>query len=132
MVPTLNFGVVGTGGIAADFVESLRSSTRCRVVNVVGTSSEKARAFRDAWQLPRSSDHLELLLSDPEVEAVYIASPHPAHAEHAMTCLRARKAVLCEKPLSMDASTSRRVIEVARAERVFLMEAFMYRCHPLM
>jgi predicted dehydrogenase len=131
MVETLNYGIVGTGGIAADFARALRSSARCRIVNVVGTSPQKGDAFRDAWQLPRSARTLEDLLSDPEVEAVYIASPHPAHADQAIACLRARKAVLCEKPLSVDAPTAQRVIDVARAERVFLMEAFMYRCHPL-
>jgi predicted dehydrogenase len=132
MVQTLNYGIVGTGGIAADFAQALQSSARCRVVNVVGTSAEKARAFQERWQLPSSAATLEQMLADPRVEAVYVSSPHPFHAEHAISCLRAKKAVLCEKPLTLDTESTQRVIEVARAERVFLMEAFMYRCHPLM
>lgn len=132
MVQTLNFAIIGTGGIAGDFAQALQSSSRCKVVNVAGTSAAKARAFQERFGLPRSADSVEQLLSDPHVGAVYIASPHPFHADHAIRCLRAKKAVLCEKPLTLDASTTQRVIEVAKEENVFLMEAFMYRCHPLM
>jgi len=132
MVQSLNWGIIGTGGIAADFAQALRSSSRCRVVNVVGSAPEKAKAFRDKWQLPAASDTLEQMLADPRVEAVYVASPHPSHEGHAMACLKARKAVLCEKPLTVDTESTRRVVEFARAQGVFLMEAFMYRCHPLM
>jgi predicted dehydrogenase len=132
MVQTLNFGIIGTGGIAADFAQALQSSSRCRVVNVVGTSATKARAFQQRFTLPNSAETLAQLLGDPEVEAVYVASPHPLHEEHAILSLRAKKAVLCEKPLTLDAVSAERVIGVAKAENVFLMEAFMYRCHPLM
>jgi predicted dehydrogenase len=132
MVQTLNFGIIGTGGIAADFAQALQSSSRCKVVNVVGTSAAKARAFQQLFQLPSSAESLEQMLDDPRVEAVYVASPHPSHAEQAIQCLRAKKAVLCEKPLTLDVASAQRVIDIARAENTFLMEAFMYRCHPLM
>jgi len=127
----LGFGIVGTGGIAADFTLALARSARCRVVNVVGSSAEKSRAFQERFRLPRSAGSLSELLFDPSVEAVYVASPHPFHEAHATQCLRARKPVLCEKPLTLDAASTERLIAVARAEQVFLMEAFMYRCHPL-
>jgi predicted dehydrogenase len=132
MSVTLNFGVVGTGGIAADFAKALERSSRCRVVSVVGTSAQKSRAFQARFRLPSVAESLTAMLADPRVEAVYVASPHPFHEAHTIECLRARKPVLCEKPLTLDAPSCERVIEVARAENVFLMEGFMYRCHPLL
>lgn len=127
----LQWGVIGTGGIATDFVQALAGSARCRVVNVAGSSGEKAAAFARRWSLPRSSASLDELLADREVDAVYVASPHPLHEAQALAAIAARKAVLCEKPLTVDAAGTERVIAAARAQGVFLMEAFMYRCHPL-
>jgi predicted dehydrogenase len=126
----LQWGVIGTGGIAADFVQALRHSERCRVVNVVGSSREKGKAFAQRWSLPGSSETLDELLADRDVDAVYVASPHPLHEQQALAAIAARKAVLCEKPMTLDAAGTERLIAAARAQNVFLMEAFMYRCHP--
>src|SRR5262249_47948301 len=132
MKDKLSWGIIGTGGIATDFVEALRPSTRCRVVNGVGSSPEKGRAFAARWGLPASSATIDDMLADRQVEAVYVASPHPAHEVQAMACIEAGKHVLCEKPMTVDASSTERVIEAARARGVLLMEAFMYPCPPLM
>jgi predicted dehydrogenase len=131
MKDRLLWGVVGTGGIASDFVEAQRRSSRCRVVNVCGSSPGKARDFAARWSLPASASSLEEMLADKAVEAVYVASPHPAHESQAIACIEAGKHVLCEKPMTVDAAGTERVIEAARRRGVFLMEAFMYRCHPL-
>src|SRR5215471_6760916 len=128
----LLWGIVGTGGIACDFTEALRASSRCRVVNVVGSSPEKGSAFASRWGLPAASRSLDEMLADRQVEAVYVATPHPLHEAQAMACIEAGKHVLCEKPLTVDAAGTERVIAAARARGVFLMEAFMYRCHPLL
>jgi predicted dehydrogenase len=128
----LLWGVVGTGGIASDFVEALRRSTRCRVVNVCGSSPAKGREFAGRWSLPASSPSLRELLADSAVEAVYIATPHPSHEAQAIAAIEAGKHVLCEKPMTIDLAGTERVIEAARRRGVFLMEAFMYRCHPLL
>jgi len=127
----LHWGVIGTGGIACDFVEALRASTRCQVVNAVGSSLEKGRAFAARWGLPASSGTLDEMLADRRVEAVYVATPHPSHEVQAMACIEAGKHVLCEKPMTVDAAGTERLIQAARGRGVFLMEAFMYRCHPL-
>jgi predicted dehydrogenase len=132
MQEKLNWGVIGTGGIAGDFAEALARSERCRLVNVAGSSGAKAESFAKKWNLPRSAATVDELVSDVNVEAVYVASPHPSHEAHALACIEAGKHVLCEKPLTIDAASAERVIEAARGARVFLMEAFMYRCHPLM
>jgi predicted dehydrogenase len=128
----LLWGLIGTGGIASDFVESLGRSNRCRVINVAGSSPAKARDFANRWSLPTPSSSLDELLADKSVEAVYIATPHPSHEAQAIACIEAGKHVLCEKPMTVDAAGTERVIEAARRRGVFLMEAFMYRCHPLM
>jgi predicted dehydrogenase len=78
----------------------------------------------------RAHGSYEDLLADPEVTAVYIAPPHPWHLEWALKAAAAGKHILCEKPLAMRASDTRQIVEAARRHRVFLMEAFMYRCHP--
>jgi predicted dehydrogenase len=132
MTQVLRWGIVGTGGIAGDFAEALSDSRRCRIVNVAGSSPAKAREFAERRGLPAWSPGLAELLDDSAVDAVYIASPHPAHAAQAEACIAAGKHVLCEKPLTMDADSTARVIGRARERGVFLMEAFMYRIHPLL
>jgi predicted dehydrogenase len=130
MKQRLNFGIIGTGGIASDFVQALTNSERCRVVDVAGTSPEKAARFAAEWKLSKSSPSLAAMLSNPEVEAVYVSSPHTAHVEQSIACLKAGKAVLCEKPISVDAAGAERVIATARELKVPLIEAWMYRVHP--
>jgi predicted dehydrogenase len=132
METKLKWGIIGTGGIAGDFTQALSHSRVCSVVNVVGSSPDKGAAFAKQWQLPKSSASLEQLLADEQVSAVYVATPHPMHRDQAIACIEAGKHVLCEKPLCVNAADTQRVIDKARQKQVFLMEAFMYRCHPLM
>jgi predicted dehydrogenase len=132
MKDTLGWGVIGTGAIAGDLALSLQKSARCRIVSAVGSSPEKSRAFAAKWGVPRAAATLDELLADPEVQAVYVATPHPAHEAHAIEAIAAGKPVLCEKPFTMNAPSAACVVEAARARGVFLMEAFMYRCHPML
>jgi predicted dehydrogenase len=129
---TLKFAIIGSGAIAAEFARALQSSRRCHVVNVLGSAPNKGAAFAHAWSLPRYSASIDELLNDASVEAVYVASPHPCHEMHALACIEAGRPVLCEKPLTVDRASSERLIATARARGVFLMEAYMYRCHPLL
>ena len=132
MTEPLNWGVIGTGGIAADFCEALAQSKHCAVVSACGSSPEKARAFAARFRLPAAARSLSELLGDARVQAVYIATPHPSHEAQAIACLEAGKNVLCEKPLTLDAAGAERVIAAAKRSGKFMMEAFMYRCHPLL
>jgi predicted dehydrogenase len=129
---SLGWGVIGTGGIAADFCQALTRSTRCRVVNVAGSSPDKARAFAGRAGIDAWSDDVAQLLTDPAVDAVYIASPHPCHEQQAVASIDAGKPVLCEKPLTVDHASAARVVAASQRRGVFLMEGFMYRCHPLL
>jgi predicted dehydrogenase len=128
----LRWGVIGTGGIAADFCEALKRSQRCRMVNVAGSSPARARSFAERFSLARWSEGIAQLLADRDVDAVYIATPHPLHEQHALNCIAAGKHVLCEKPLTIDEPSAARVLAAAKQQGVFVMEAFMYRCHPLL
>ena len=130
MTGPLRWGVVGTGGIAADFCQALTHSC-CEVVNVAGSSPDKARAFAARFGIAAWCDGLAQLLAAPGVDAIYIATPHPLHERHALASIAAGRHVLCEKPLTMDERSAARVIAAARRAGVFLMEAYMYRCHPL-
>lgn len=131
MTGPLRWGVVGTGGIAADFCQALTHSTCCEVVNVAGSSPAKARTFAARFGIAAWSSGLSQLLSASGVDAIYIATPHPLHEDHALAAIAAGRHVLCEKPLTLDERSAARVIAAARRQGVFLMEAYMYRCHPL-
>jgi predicted dehydrogenase len=131
VTPPLHWGVIGTGGIAADFCQALKSSARCVVINVAGSSPAKARTFARRFGVANWSNGLAPLLEDRRVEAIYIATPHTLHEEHAMAAIAAGRHVLCEKPLTLEERSAERVIVAARRRHVFLMEGFMYRCHPL-
>lgn len=136
MTDKLNFGIIGTGGIAWDFAKALAGSKLCRVVNVVGSAPHKAAEFiqkhKNDFQIPKASGSLEEFLRDPELQAVYVATPHPLHEKQAIACIEAKKHVLCEKPMTIDAAGTERVVAAAKKHGVFLMEAWMYRAHPLM
>jgi predicted dehydrogenase len=128
----LSWGVIGTGGIASAFAQALTKSKRCRIANVTGLTQDLAREFAGKYQIPTTAASIPELLADKNVDAVYVATPHPFHEEQALAAIAAGKPVLCEKPLAMGAAAAEKVIETARKKGVFLMEGYMYRCHPLM
>lgn len=128
----LRWGIIGTGAIAGDFAKAVRDSKRCEVVGVAGSSAEKSKAFAKRLGLPIAAASIEAMLAEGSIGAVYIATPHPMHEQHALACIDRDKAVLCEKPITMNAESAERVIAAARDKGVFLMEAYMYRCHPIL
>jgi predicted dehydrogenase len=131
-VRKVRWGILGTGAIARQFVQGLRSLSEAEV-SAVGSRSEASVAkFADKWNIPRRHASYEDLASDPDVDVVYIATPHPFHAENATLCLQAGKAVLCEKPFSVNAAEAERVVELARERGLFIMEGMWTRFFPLM
>jgi predicted dehydrogenase len=124
----LAWGILGTGRIARQFAEALRQSRRGRLVAVGSRAAE--RLPLPEFEGARWHKGYDALLADPEVQAVYIATPHPMHAALAIRAAEAGKHILCEKPLAMSAEEAEGVIAAARRHDVFLMEAFMYRVHP--
>lgn len=126
----INWGILTTGRIARKFARALARSETGKLHAVAARVGRDAEAFAGEFDAPRWYEGYENLLADPDVRAVYVATPHPMHGEWAIRAAEAGKAVLCEKPLEVNAARVRRVIEAARRNGVFLMEAFMYRCHP--
>ena len=132
MTNPLRWGILATGHIAGAFAQGLQHSATGKLVAVGSRSREAAERFGAEFGLPATACHAtyEELLADPQVQAIYISNPHPGHAEWSIKCAEAGKHILCEKPLAMNAAEAEAVVAAAREHGVFLMEAFMYRCHP--
>ncbi len=126
----LSWGILGAGSIAKTFAKGVLASTTGKLVAVGSRSAEKSKAFASEFNIPIAHASYEALLADPSVEAVYIATPHPMHAEWAIKAAQAGKHLLVEKPLAVNHSDAMAIVEAAIRNDVFLMEAFMYRCHP--
>ncbi|GAA3549412.1 Gfo/Idh/MocA family oxidoreductase [Amycolatopsis ultiminotia] len=126
----LRWGLLAAGTIAAEFAKGVERSRHGVLTAVAARTAERARDFATRFDLPKAYDSYENLLADPEVDAIYIATPHALHAEWAIRAAEAGKHVLCEKPLTVNAAEAEKVIDAARRNDVFLMEAFMYRLHP--
>jgi predicted dehydrogenase len=125
------WGILGTGAIAKQFVQGLWSVPHAEVFAIGSRSEASAAKFADKRNIPRRHASYEDLVSDPEVDVVYIATPHPLHAENATLCLQAGKAVLCEKPFTVNAVEAERVVELARKRGLFIMEGMWTRFFPL-
>jgi predicted dehydrogenase/aryl-alcohol dehydrogenase-like predicted oxidoreductase len=126
----LRWGILGPGSIAQRFAADLPASKTGVLVAVGGRNAEKAQAFAAKHGADRAYGSFDDLLADDGVDAVYLSTPHPLHAEWSIKAAEAGKHVLCEKPLTVNRAEAMAVIEAARANDVFLMEAFMYRCVP--
>ncbi len=126
----VRWGIVSTGVIAHTLARSLAKSRTGTLVAVASRSQEAASNFAREFAVPHAHASYQALLENPDVDVVYIATPHPSHAEWAIQAARAKKHVLCEKPLAMNHAQVSRMVQAAREHDVFLMEAFMYRCHP--
>ena len=126
----LRWGILGTGGIASAFVADLRL-TGSGVAAAVGSRSQRS-ADRFAGEFGIASRHpsYESLVADPDVDVIYVATPHPMHHDHAILALRAGKHVLVEKPFTMNAAEAREIVRVARERGLFAMEAMWTRFLP--
>ncbi|MEW6752713.1 MAG: aldo/keto reductase [Candidatus Latescibacterota bacterium] len=132
MATALRWGIIGAGGIARTFARGLEKSKTGKLVAVGSRTREKAEAFGAEMHVPaeRCYGGYDELLADAQVQAVYIATPHPMHAQWAIRAAEAGRHILCEKPIGINQYEAMAIVEAARRHDVFLMEAFMYRCHP--
>jgi predicted dehydrogenase len=129
MADKLNWGILSTGRIAKMFATALAASRTGRLVAVGSRTREAAEKFAADHGGIRAHASYEALLADPQVQAVYIGTPHDSHADLCIRAARAGKHILCEKPLALSRAQAERAVAAAREHKVFLMEAFMYRCH---
>jgi predicted dehydrogenase len=133
---SFGWGIIGPGRIAHRFADAVHQLPNTHLALVQGRGATRAEAFAKHWTrdgvsaIP-STTSLTALLSDPSVDAVYIATPHPFHADAIAQCLNAGKPVLCEKPLVTDAITAQELSALAHVRKVFLMEAVWTRFLPI-
>lgn len=121
--PALRWGILGTGWIADRFVAALQAHTGQVVAAVGSRSAEGAVRFAAAHGIATAHPTYDALVADPQVDVVYVATPHNAHLEHALLAIAAGKHVLVEKPLCLTAAQARRLADAAAAAGVFAMEA---------
>jgi predicted dehydrogenase len=130
MAEPVRWGILGTGAIAAAFALDLAGAGSGRVVAVGSRSAGSAGRFADAFGIAGRHASYQALVDDPDVEVVYVATPHPMHHAHARLALEHGKAVLVEKPFTMDAPEAADLVATARARGLFLMEAMWTRFLP--
>lgn len=130
MTDPIRWGILGTGSIAKQFARGLTSVDDARLVAVGSRAAETADAFGDEFDVAHRHATYEALVADDEVDAIYVSTPHPFHKDNSILCLTHGKAVLCEKPFTVNATEAAALIDVARQEKVFLMEAMWTRYLP--
>jgi predicted dehydrogenase len=128
----VRWGVLGVAGIAVSkVIPGIQRSALSRVEAIASRSASRAEEAAARLSIPRWHGSYQDLLDDTAIEAVYIPLPNHLHAEWAMKAAAAGKHVLCEKPLAMSSAEAKEMVQVAEDAGVRLMEAFMYRLHPL-
>jgi predicted dehydrogenase len=128
--PGLRWGILGTGGIAQAFTTDLANLPSHSVVAVGSRTADGAREFGDRFGVPKRHASHEALVEDPDIDAVYVATPHPAHAQAALAAVAAGKHVLVEKAFTLNAGEARAVADAARAAGVVVLEAMWTRFLP--
>ena len=126
----MKIGILGAGKISHSTVPAMIALEEIECWAVASRSLEKAQAFAEKYGFRKAYGSYEEMLSDPEVELVYVATPHSHHFEHMMLCLNHGKAVLCEKAFTMNAKQAREVMEYAKAHGIFAAEAIWPRYMP--
>jgi len=127
---TIRWGILGLGKIAHSFASDVALVEGSEVYAVASRSQEKADRFGATYNASKCYDSYEQLAKDPNVDAVYIATPHVRHHQDTLLCLKHKKAVLCEKPFAMNRSQVEEMITTAQANDTLLMEALWTRFMP--
>lgn len=131
MTQSIRWGIIGTGIIARKFAADLQLLPDAQLTAVGSRSQSTAREFGRLFNIPSCYGRYEELAADSQVDVIYIAAPHVFHFENTMLCLKNGKAVLCEKPFSINAQQAEIMINCAREKNLFLMEAMWTRFLPV-
>ena len=131
MTKVFRWGILGPGNIAAKFATGVAALADQEVVAVGSRTQASADRFADRFSIRRRHTGYEALAADPEVDAIYVATPHNFHREHTILALRHGKHVLCEKPFAINAAEAQEMVDVAREAGLFLMEAMWSRFLPI-
>lgn len=130
MSEKIRWGILSTGAIARQFAQGLASVPDAELVAVGSRTQDAADRFGEMFRVPHRHPSYRALAADPDVDVVYIGTPHSLHCENTLMCLEAGKPVLCEKPFAINAAQAERMIAAARAKQLFLMEALWTRYLP--
>ncbi len=132
----MKWAILATGTIARKFAGTIRSMAAAgedqQLVACASRSQEKAQAFADEFGIPRAYGSYEAMAADPDIEAVYIATPNTMHFENAKMCLNAGKHVLCEKPFTTTKADAETLFALAKEKGLFIMEGFWIRFLPVL
>ena len=123
-------GIIGAGKIAASMAETVGRMPEACLYAIASRSIEKAREFKDKWGAEKAYGSYDELINDPQVDLIYIATPHSHHYEQARRCLLNGKAVLCEKTFTANKAQAEELVALARERKVFLAEAIWTRYMP--
>ena len=127
---SIKWGIIGTGFIAGKFAEDYSYVNEGQIIGVASRSKDRADAFARRHEIPRPYDGYERLLSDPDIDVVYIATPHSEHHANTLSALHHGKAVLCEKPAAVNAIQLKEMIDLAHQKNLLFMEAMWTRFLP--
>jgi len=126
----VNWGIVGTGNISTQFAQGLQQVDHARIFAVASRNKDSAKMFAKAFDIPKYYGSYEEMAKDAELDIVYIGTPHPQHFENVMLFLEAGFAVVCEKPLGVNAAQTEQMIAKAREKIVFFLEGMWTRFFP--
>lgn len=126
----IKWGILGPGSISTKFARGLEAVPDARITAVGSRNKKRARKFAKTFKAPNAYGSYEALAADPDVDVIYIGTPHSTHKEHTTLCLNAGKHVLCEKPFAINAAEGTEMVTTAREKGLFLMEAMWSRFLP--
>ncbi len=132
MNKTYNWGILATGMISNLFAGDLKLLENAKLTAVASRTLDKAKSFADKYDIPKAYGSYNQLASDPDIDIIYIGTPHNIHYENAKMALMAGKHVLCEKAFTINAAQAEELINIAREKNLFLMEALWTRFQPAM
>lgn len=126
----IRWGILGTGFIAKEFALGLANVPDAEIAGVASRTLKNAQSFAAQFKIPKAFDSCEQLVLDNSIDIIYIATPNNRHKDDCMLSLKAKKAVLCEKPFTLNAQEASEVINFAREQKLFCMEAMWMRFIP--
>lgn len=118
----VRWGILGPGTIAKQFASDMQFSKHAKIVAVASRNAKRATSFAETFSIPKVFNSYDGLYNAPDIDCIYIATPHNFHFEQAVACINSGKAVLCEKPLTTTPTECKELVELAQAKNIYLAE----------